>query len=276
MEPTKRRTPSALTIAGSDSGAGAGIQADLKTFAAFGIYGTSVVTAVTAQNTVAVTAVHEIPTTVIEAQIQAVISDIGVDALKTGMLSSGEIISCVAESLKNARTRYPEMPGLQLLVVDPVMVSKSGDSLLNVKAVGALRQLLLPLATVVTPNIPEAETLTGLTIVTDDDVRKAARSIIGMGAASVVVKGGHREGPATDLYYDGTNFREFTSPRFETVNTHGTGCTFASALAAGMAKGSKAEEAVGQAKEFVTEAIRSSFPIGLGHGPLHHFYNFWH
>ena len=161
MEPTKRRTPSALTIAGSDSGAGAGIQADLKTFAALGVYGTSALTAVTAQNTVAVTAVHEIPTTVIEAQIQAIISDIGVDALKTGMLSSSEIISCVAESLKNARTRYPDMPGLQLLVVDPVMVSKSGDSLLKVEAVGALRQLLLPLATVVTPNIPEAETLTG-------------------------------------------------------------------------------------------------------------------
>jgi hydroxymethylpyrimidine/phosphomethylpyrimidine kinase len=162
------------------------------------------------------------------------------------------------------------------MVVDPVMVAKSGDSLLREEAVGALRELLLPMAAVVTPNIPEAETLTGLTIVTDDDVHQAARAIVGMGAASVVVKGGHREGPATDLYYDGSSFREFTSPRFDTVNTHGTGCTFASAVAAGLAKGLQTEDAVGRAKEFVTEAIRSSFPIGQGHGPLNHFYESWH
>ena len=276
MNQTPRQISSALTIAGSDSGAGAGIQADLKTFAALGIYGTSVLTAITAQNTVAVTKVYEIPIDVIEAQIHAVISDIGVDATKTGMLSSSEIISCVAESLENARNRYPNMPGLQRLVVDPVMVAKSGDSLLKEEAVEALRQMLIPLAAVVTPNIPEAQTLTGLSLVTDDDVRKAAQAIVAMGATSVVIKGGHREGPAKDLYYDGNNFREFTSPRFETVNTHGTGCTFASAVAASMAKGHNAEAAVGQAKNFVTEAIRNSFPIGLGHGPLNHFYNFWH
>jgi hydroxymethylpyrimidine/phosphomethylpyrimidine kinase len=167
------------------------------------------------------------------------------------------------------------MPGLRRLVVDPVMVAKSGDSLLREEAVGSLRDLLLPMAAVVTPNIPETETLTGLTIVTDEDVRKAAQAIVAMGAASVVVKGGHREGPATDVYFDGRDFREFTAPRFETVNTHGTGCTFASAVAAGLAKGLEAEDAVGQAKEFVTEAIRRSFPIGQGHGPLNHFYKLW-
>jgi hydroxymethylpyrimidine/phosphomethylpyrimidine kinase len=275
VNPTERQIASAMTIAGSDSGAGAGIQADLKTFAALGVYGTSVLTAITAQNTVAVTAVHEIPTDMIEAQIDAVVSDIGVDALKTGMLSSSAIIQCVTASLKNAGDKYPDVPGLRRLVVDPVMVAKSGDSLLKEEAVGALRELLLPMAAVVTPNIPEAQTLTGLSIATDDDVHEAARAIVAMGAASVVVKGGHREGPATDLYYDGRDFREFTAPRFDTVNTHGTGCTFASAVAAGLAQGLQTEAAVGQAKEFVTEAIRSSFPIGQGHGPLNHFYDLW-
>ena len=266
-----RQVPSAMTIAGSDSGAGAGIQADLKTFAALGVYGTSVLTAITAQNTVAVTAVHEVPTDVIEAQIDAVVTDIGVDALKTGMLSSSAIIECVTAALK----KYPGIPGLRRLVVDPVMVAKSGDSLLEKDAVETLRQRLLPMAAVVTPNIPEAETLTGLSIVTDEDVREAARAIVGMGATSVVVKGGHREGPATDVYYDGSDFEIFTSPRIETVNTHGTGCTFASAVAAGLAKGLQTKDAVGLAKEFVTEAIRRSFPIGQGHGPLHHFYKLW-
>ena len=266
-----RQIASAMTIAGSDSGGGAGIQADLKTFAALGVYGTSVLTAITAQNTVAVTAVHEVPVDVIAAQIAAVATDIGVDAVKTGMLSSGAIIECVADSLN----KHSGIPGLKRLVVDPVMVAKSGDTLLREDAVGALRDRLLPLAAVVTPNIPEAETLTGRSIVTDNDVRKAAQAIVAMGAASVVVKGGHRAGPATDLYYDGSSFREFTSPRIETANTHGTGCTFASAVAAGLANGLTTEEAVGQAKEFVTEAIRRSFPIGQGHGPLNHFYKLW-
>ena len=275
MNQTIRQIASAMTIAGSDSGAGAGVQADLKTFAALGVYGTSVLTAITAQNTLAVTAVHEIPTDIIAAQIDAVVSDIGADAVKTGMLSSSEIIECVTTSLKDAAKKYPDMPGLRRLVVDPVMVAKSGDSLLKEEAVGALREMLLPMAAVVTPNIPEAETLTGLTIVTDDDVRNAAQAIVAMGAASVVVKGGHREGPAIDLYFDGRDFREFTAPRLETVNTHGTGCTFASAVAAGLAKGLQTEDAVGEAKEFVTEAIRRSFPIGQGHGPLNHFYKLW-
>ena len=261
------KIPKAMTIAGSDSGGGAGVQADLKTFAALGVYGASTLTAITAQNTVAVTAVHEIPTDVITAQIDAVLTDIGADAVKTGMLSSSDIIECVCEAL--------EVHGVQRLVVDPVMVAKSGDALLREDAIGSLRTRLLPLAMVVTPNIPEAEALTETTIVSDADVRRAAEAIVGMGARSVVVKGGHREGPATDLFYDGKEFKEFTAPRFDTVNTHGTGCTFASAVAAGLARGMVVTDAVALAKDYVTEGIRHSFSIGQGHGPLNHFYRFW-
>ena len=259
--------PTALTIAGSDSGAGAGIQADLKTFAALGVYGTSALTAITAQNTLGVTAVHEIPTEVIAAQIEAVISDIGADAVKTGMLSSSAIVELVAQELKRH--------GVERLVVDPVMIAKSGYSLLQPEAVEALRSKLLPLAAVVTPNIPEAEVLTGLTINSLDDMRRSAEQIFGMGAGSVVVKGGHLAGPATDLFYDGSQFKEFTAPRIDTVNTHGTGCTFASAVAAGLACDMSVFDAVAQAKEYVTEAILRSFPIGQGHGPLNHFYKLW-
>ena len=261
------KIPKAMTIAGSDSGGGAGVQADLKTFAALGVYGASTLTAITAQNTVAVTAVHEIPTDVITAQIDAVLTDIGADAVKTGMLSSSDIIECVCEAL--------EVHGVQRLVVDPVMIAKSGDALLREDAIGSLRTRLLPLAMVVTPNIPEAEALTETTIVSDADVRRAAEAIVGMGARSVVVKGGHREGPATDLFYDGKEFKEFTAPRFDTVNTHGTGCTFASAVAAGLARGMMVTDAVALAKDYVTEGIRHSFSIGQGHGPLNHFYRFW-
>ena len=261
------KIPKAMTIAGSDSGGGAGVQADLKTFAALGVYGASTLTAITAQNTVAVTAVHEIPTDVITAQIDAVLTDIGADAVKTGMLSSSDIIECVCEAL--------EAHGVQRLVVDPVMIAKSGDALLREDAIGSLRTRLLPLAMVVTPNIPEAEALTETTIVSDADVRRAAEAIVGMGARSVVVKGGHREGPATDLFYNGKEFKEFTAPRFDTVNTHGTGCTFASAVAAGLARGMVVPDAVALAKDYVTEGIRHSFSIGQGHGPLNHFYRFW-
>ena len=261
------KIPKAMTIAGSDSGGGAGVQADLKTFAALGVYGSSTLTAITAQNTVAVTAVHDIPTDVITAQIDAVLTDIGADAVKTGMLSSSDIIECVCEAL--------EVHGVQRLVVDPVMIAKSGDALLREDAIGSLRTRLLPLAMVVTPNIPEAEALTETTIVSDADVRRAAEGIVGMGARSVVVKGGHREGPATDLFYGGKEFKEFTAPRFDTVNTHGTGCTFASAVAAGLARGMVVTDAVALAKDYVTEGIRHSFSIGQGHGPLNHFYRFW-
>lgn len=262
-----RKVPSALTIAGSDSGGGAGIQADLKTFAALGVYGTSALTAITAQNTMAVTAVHEIPTEVIAAQIEAVISDIGADAVKTGMLSSSAIVAVVARELGRHR--------VDRLVVDPVMVAKSGDSLLREEAVEALRRQLLPLAMVVTPNIPEAEVLTGTAITSIADMRRAAAMIVDLGARGVVVKGGHLTGPATDLFYDGSRYQEFTAPRIDSVNTHGTGCTFASAIAAGLACEMTLLDAVARAKEYVTEAIRHSFPVGQGHGPLNHFFRLW-
>ena len=183
------------------------------------------------------------------------------------MLSSSAIVELVAQELKRH--------GVERLVVDPVMIAKSGYSLLQPEAVEALRSKLLPLAAVVTPNIPEAEVLTGLTINSLDDMRRAAELIVGLGARSVVVKGGHLAGPATDLFYDGSQFKEFTAPRIDTVNTHGTGCTFASAVAAGLACDMRVFDAVAQAKEYVTEAILRSFPIGQGHGPLNHFYKLW-
>ena len=264
---TGSRPPTVMTIAGSDSGGGAGIQADLKTLSALGVFGTSTLTAITAQNTVGVTAVHEVPTDVISAQIDAVITDIGADAVKTGMLSSSAIVETVSAAIKRH--------GITNLVVDPVMVAKSGDRLLREEAIASICNSLLPLAAVVTPNIPEAEDLTGLTIKTDDDVRQAAVSIIEMGARTVVIKGGHRDGPPTDVFYDGARFQEFTTERIPSTNTHGTGCTFASAVAAGLAHGLEPPAAVGRAKEYVTEAIRASYPIGQGHGPLHHFHAFW-
>ncbi len=254
-----------MTIAGSDSGGGAGIQADLKSFAAMGVYGASVITAITAQNTLRVTAVHEVPLDIVAAQIDAVVSDIRPDAVKTGMLSSAPIIDLVADRVK----RY----NLRKLVVDPVMVAKSGDRLLREDAVDSLRRRLLPLATVVTPNLPEAEALAEMSIKSEDDVRKAARAIVRQGARAVVMKGGHREGPeVVDLLYDGRRYHRFTAPRIETTSTHGTGCTFASAIAAGLARGLGLVESVARAKEYVTEAIRRAYPVGHGHGPLDHFY----
>ena len=261
------RVPTAMTIAGSDSGGGAGIQADLKTFAALGVYGTSVLTAITAQNTVGVTGIHEVPVDIVAAQIEAVISDIGADAVKTGMLSSSDIIETVARELAHFRVDH--------LVVDPVMVAKSGDRLLREEAVSAMRRSLLPLAAVVTPNIPEAGALTDTSIESGSDARRAAERIVSMGAKSVVVKGGHLPGRPVDLFYDGREFREFDAPRIETRNTHGTGCTFASAIAAGLARGLEVVDAVASAKEYVTEAIRHSFDVGQGHGPLNHFYKWW-
>ena len=261
------RPPTVMTIAGSDSGGGAGIQADLKTFSALGVFGTSTLTAITAQNTVGVSAVHEIPTEIISAQIDAVVTDIGADAVKTGMLSSSEIVETVAQAIRRH--------GIANLVVDPVMVAKSGDRLLREEAIQSICNSLIPLAAAVTPNIPEAEDLTGLSIRSDDDVREAAMRIVAMGARSVVVKGGHRDGPPTDVLYDGSDFREFTTERIPSTNTHGTGCTFASAVAAGLAHGLDVPAAVAQAKDYVTAAIRSSYPIGQGHGPLHHFHAYW-
>ena len=261
--------PSVLTIAGSDSSAGAGIQADLKTFAALGVYGTCAITAITAQNTRGVTAVQETPPGIVAAQIDAVVADIRPDAVKTGMLASAPIIEVVAAKVREH--------GLPKLVVDPVMVAKSGDRLLRDDAVTVMRDLLLPLAVVVTPNLPEAEVLAGFAIDSDEDVRRAAKEIVGLGARSVVVKGGHREtAEAVDVLYDGATFRDYSAPRIDTRSTHGTGCTFASAIAAYLARGEPLAEAVGQAKEYLTEALRRAYPIGGGHGPVHHFHRWWH
>ena len=259
---------SVLTIAGSDSSAGAGVQADLKTFAALGVYGTCAVTAITAQSTRGVSGVQDVSPEMVAAQIDAVVEDIRPDAVKTGMLASGPIIEVVAAKVREH--------GLPNLVVDPVMAAKSGDRLLREEAVAALREALLPLCTVVTPNVPEAEVLTGRHIVTDEDVRRAAEEIVGLGAGAVVVKGGHRAGAeAVDILYDGNTFQVYSAPRVDTTSTHGTGCTFASAIAAYLARGEPLAEAVGHAKEYLTEALRRAYPIGGGHGPVHHFYRWW-
>ena len=259
----------ALTIAGSDSGGGAGIQADLKTFAAFGVYGASAITAVTAQNTLAVTDWVAMPLDLVAAQIDAVLTDIGADAVKTGMLANAGVIEVVAAKMREH--------GVGNLVVDPVMAAKGGHALLEPDAVGCLVRELLPLALVATPNIPEAEMLTNRSIKTLDDVRGAARQIVEMGARSVVVKGGHFDDPAVamDVYFDGQSFHDFTSIRVDTMNTHGTGCTFASAIAASLAKGMAQRDAIALAKSYVTLAIQHAYPIGSGHGPVHHFYRYY-
>jgi hydroxymethylpyrimidine/phosphomethylpyrimidine kinase len=259
-----KKVKKALTIAGSDSGAGAGIQADLKTFAALGVYGTSVITAITAQNTAGVLATFDLPCDWVAAQIDAVAKDIGTQAVKTGMLANSAIVSLVAEKIREHR--------LANVVVDPVLNSKGGKPLLSDDAVETLCGHLLPLATMVTPNIPEAERLTGIRLVGRRSIRKAAERILAMGPRSVVIKGGHRTGPATDFFYDGRTIREITARRVRTRNTHGTGCTFSAAIAANLAKGMELEKAVVEAKRYVTCTIRASLSIGKGRGPLHHFY----
>lgn len=260
------RKPVALTIAGSDSGGGAGIQADLKTMEAHGVFGTSVLTAVTAQNTRAVTAAFDLPLELIEAQLDAVADDFAVAAVKTGMLSSTAIIALVARKLRER--------ALRPLVVDPVMVSKSGYALLADEAVGAVRELLVPLADVVTPNAYEAERLTGRPVRTLADAEEAARALHAMGARAAVVKGGHLEGlgTAVDVLFDGARVVYVEGPRFATPHTHGTGCTYASAIAARLARGEDLEEAVRGAKAYVSEAIRHGLPLGRGHGPTNHFW----
>ena len=262
-----KRVARAMTIAGSDSGGGAGIQADLKTFAALGVYGTSVITAVTAQNTLSVDGIAEIPADMVAAQIDTVMSDIGTDAVKTGMLAHSGIIDAVADRIQAL--------GMPNVVVDPVMVAKSGDRLLREEAIDAYRSRLLPRALVVTPNVPEAEALTDMTIETDEDAVRAARVITGMGTKWVVIKGGHREGPVKDILYSEEEVHEFVSERIKSKNTHGTGCTFASAIAAHLARGCSVEKAVSQAKEYVSASIEAAYPVGEGHGPLNHFHAFW-
>lgn len=264
----QQHIPKAVTIAGSDSGAGAGIQADLKTFSALGVYGSTVITAITAQNTVGVTAIHEVPAEVVAAQIDAVMSDIGAHAGKTGMLSSAEIIGVVAEGVRRHR--------LERLVVDPVMVAKSGDRLLREEAVQALREVLLPLAYVVTPNAPEAEVLTGRPVRTMADMEEAARAIHALGPRYVVVKGGHVPGDeVVDLLYDGRTFERFVLPRVATPHTHGTGCTFSAAIAAFLARGYEVAVAVWEAKRYLHRALEQAYPIGQGRSPVHHFFAWW-
>jgi hydroxymethylpyrimidine/phosphomethylpyrimidine kinase len=254
----------ALTIAGSDSGGGAGIQADLKTFAAHGVYGTSAITAVTAQNTLGVTAVHTIPADIVTAQIEAVASDIGADAVKTGMLATAAIVEAVAAAIEEL--------DLPCTVIDPVMIAKGGSRLLDDEAVETMRTELLPRAMVITPNADEAGALLGDEVRTLEQARAAARRLKALGPGAVIVKGGHLDGAhAIDILFDGVNLVELSAPRIETTSTHGTGCTFASAIAANLALGLNLATAAERAKTYVTDAIRRAPAIGGGHGPLGHF-----
>lgn len=255
----------ALTIAGSDSGGGAGIQADLKTFAALNVYGMSAITAITAQNTCGVTAVQGIDPEVVEAQIRAVVSDIGVDATKTGMLFSAPIINGVAKTLRDLALTH--------VVVDPVMVATSGDRLLQPDAEESLRTDLLPLATIVTPNLDETAVLVGHTVKGLDAMQAAAEAIVGTGVKAVLVKGGHATEKATDVFYDGTTMVLLAGEVVETKNTHGTGCTLSSAIAAYLARGLPLLDAVRQAKAYLTGALKQSLSIGQGSGPVGHFWN---
>jgi len=260
--------PRALTIAGSDSGGGAGIQADIKTFTAFGVYGMSVITSITAQNTQSVLAISDLTPDFIELEIDAVITDIGADAAKTGMLSNKGIISSVAKKIRQYE--------IEKLVVDPVMRAKGGDALLIKEAERTLIDELLPLAFIITPNLPEAEAITGKRISSIDDMKDASKTIYTLGPRNVLLKGGHLDWSpqAIDILYDGKEYYEFSAPRVNTKNTHGTGCTFSAAICAGLAKGKGLMDAIKDAKDYVTQAIKYSFSIGKGHGPLNHFWKF--
>lgn len=252
-----------LTIAGSDSGGGAGIQADLKVFSALGTYGMSVIAAITAQNTLGVTAVQNVEPDIVKAQIDAIFSDIRVDAVKIGMVSNQSNIEVIAECLQQYQPTH--------VVIDPVMIAKSGDKLLQDDAIHSMIETLLPLATVITPNIPEAEVLLGRQIHTTEDMRIASLELAKQFQAHVLVKGGHLEGNAIDILSTG---QEYTSPRIATQHTHGTGCSLSSAIASYLALEYSLEEAVAQAKEYIFQAIEHAYPIGNGHSPIHHFYRF--
>jgi hydroxymethylpyrimidine/phosphomethylpyrimidine kinase len=258
--------PLALSIAGSDSGGCAGIQADLRTFSALGVHGMTAITAITSQNTVRVEDVFNLPPRTVSSQIEAVLSDIGADAVKTGMLPDPEIIDAVAEKIRQFE--------IENLVVDPVMVSTGGDALISEEARDTLVSSLFPLALIITPNLDEASVLAGRRLAALEDMYTAAREIQGTGPRAVLIKGGHLEGSvcSVDLLFDGEQFTEFSSPRVDSANTHGSGCTLSAAIAAFLARGSTLREAVGKAKEYVTGAIRNSYSLGKGHGPLGHFY----
>ena len=253
-----------LIAAGSDSGGGAGIQADIKAVTALGGYAATAITALTAQNTTGVHGVHEVPVDFIRQQIELVLRDIGADALKTGMLHSPSVLDCVAESFAR------EAPGTPL-VVDPVMVAKGGASLLQEEARSLLRKRLIPLATVITPNVPEAEILAGMDIPDEAAMAEAGRRLLALGPAAVLMKGGHLEGAETvDLLVTAAGIERLASPRIDTVHAHGTGCTLASAIATGLAQGLALSPAVGRARAYVQEAIRTAPGYGQGHGPLNH------
>jgi hydroxymethylpyrimidine/phosphomethylpyrimidine kinase len=259
--------PKALTIAGSDSGGGAGIQADLKTFSAFRVFGMSVITAVTAQNSLGVQGVENLPPAFVALQLRSVLSDFGAGAAKCGMLSTAPIIEAVAATLADEP--------VEKLVVDPVMVAKSGDALLQPDARQALIERVLPLALVVTPNLPEAESLAGIPVASRPDMEEAARRIHRLGPRYVLVKGGHLKGDAIDLLWNGKAFTAFRAPRIDSGNTHGTGCTLSAAIAAGLARGQAIGDAIRDAKAYVTRAIREGFAAGRGVGQLRHFIAEW-
>jgi hydroxymethylpyrimidine/phosphomethylpyrimidine kinase len=259
--------PKALTIAGSDSGGGAGIQADLKTFSAFRVFGMSVITAVTAQNSLGVQGVESLPPAFVAQQLRSVLSDFGADAAKCGMLATAPIIEAVAATL----AEHP----IEKLVVDPVMVAKSGDALLRPDAVRSLIERILPLALVVTPNLPEAEALAGIPVSDRKEMEEAARRIHALGPRYVLVKGGHLKGDAVDLLWNGRELRDFSAPRVDSPNTHGTGCTFSAAIAAGLARGQAIPDAIREAKAYVTKAIAEGFQGGRGVGQLRHFLTEW-
>ncbi len=270
--PNPAKTPIALTIAGSDSGGGAGIQADLKAFSALGVYGASVITALTAQNTREVRAIHRVPVPFIIDQLATVFDDLRVDVVKTGMLGDADVVLAVANFLR----QYPQTK----LVVDPVMLSKSGDALLKAEAVDALVYQLIPLASIITPNLPEAAVILGC----DEpknlvEMEQMARDLKTLGPKAVLLKGGHLEDEdqSPDIYFDGEQCITLNTKRINTQNTHGTGCTLASAIAAMLAKGELPYQAVEQAKHYISNAIAAAdtLEVGSGHGPVHHFHALW-
>ncbi|MDO3677564.1 bifunctional hydroxymethylpyrimidine kinase/phosphomethylpyrimidine kinase [Paenibacillus ehimensis] len=257
-----------LTIAGSDCSGGAGIQADLKTFSAHGVFGMSVIVSVVAENTSRVIDIQDVRTDMIEKQIDAVFEDIDVDAVKIGMLSQPNCMEAVAGKLKQYAPAN--------IVLDPVMYAKNGCPLMNPDAIDTLIEKVIPFADLLTPNIPEAEKIAGMQIHNVEDMKKAAAAIHRMGCKNVLVKGGHAAGSALDLLFDGERFYTFDAERIETKNTHGTGCTYSAAIASNLALGCSLQEAVRRAKEYITTAIRHSLSIGKGHGPTHHFYELYH
>lgn len=256
-----------LSIAGSDCSGGAGIQADLKTFSAHGVFGMSVIVSVVAENTSRVIDIQDVTPDMIRKQIDAVFEDIEVDAVKVGMLSGADCMQAVAEKLREYASQH--------VVIDPVMYAKNGCPLMDPGAIDTLIEKIVPRATLLTPNIPEAEKIAGMKIHSLADMEEAARVIHKMGCSAVLVKGGHAVGDATDVLFDGENFTHYTAERINTKNTHGTGCTYSSAIASNLALGHSPAEAVGRAKNYVTTAIRHSLAIGKGNGPTHHFYDLY-